>query len=325
MKTKSKLFIALGVFFALVVGFLIGISVDYPKVSNKDVAGTITKINNYRNSQIMKSDIQIKNELISDTTKLKTIQKILNYYYLSAVKMSADVQLTLKETNSIESFKANYKEQISKLENYEKFLSSARTDLLLAISACNKPDESDSQVLKELLNQANNVIAQMNYKNRIVLEFIDNLVAFTETNKKDVTQELRNAHDLLFLNELNAAILTADRALLKSMDKKVLLTDLHNLVLMDTESLKGLIATDVDKLGDEFNLDSDKLGFFGDNEKMDWNWVMDSEKLNMGFVPDSEKLNGVPFDAEKLYAPAQMDAEKLGVCDAEKLSALVNI
>lgn len=321
MKTKSKLFIVLGVFFALVVGFLIGLSVDYPKVGDNDVAGTITKIKNYRNSQLMKSDIQIQNELTSDTVRLKAVQKLLDFYYLSAVKMANDVQLSLKVTNSTESFKKNHQEQISKLENYEKFLASARIDLLLAISACNKPDKSDSQVLKELLNQANNVIAQMNYKNRIVLEFIDNLVAFVEKNNKEVTQELRNAHDLLLLNELNTALLTADKVLLKSMDKKVLLTDVKNMVLMDTESMLGLIALDAEKLGNEFNLDSEKLGTLAfDQEKMGFIVCLDADKLGMAF--DAEKLNMQALDAEKLNG-AFYDAEKLGVCDAEVLSLFI--
>jgi len=77
MKKKNKLLMVFGFIFAILVGFLIGISVDYPEVNNKSVSGTIGKINNYRNSQSSKSDITLQNELTSDTSKLISVSYLI--------------------------------------------------------------------------------------------------------------------------------------------------------------------------------------------------------------------------------------------------------
>ena len=318
MRKKSKLLITVGILIALSVGFLIGISVEYPKTNQNEVAGTITKIKNYRNSQNSKSDVQIQNDLVSDTVRLKSVKKTLNYYYLSAVKMANDVQFTLNAANSMEDFRKSHKEQIESLTNYDNYLSSARTDLLLAISVCEKPDGSDAQVFMELMNQAYNVIAQMSYKNRIVLEFIDNLSAFAKKNNSMLSEELMTAHDLLVLNEVNSALLTNDKTLLSSLDKKEFLSNVKNLKSYDNGKMSKLIIQDVESLGAV--LDSETLGYW-DSEKLG---VFDQEKLGQALLFDSEKLNW--FDSEKLsnwdsekLGQFMYDSEYLGFFDAEQL------
>lgn len=320
MKTKSKLLITMGILIALAVGFLTGLTVEYPKTDQNEVSGTITKIKNYRNSQNSKSDVQIQNELASDTVRLKSVKKTLNYYYLTAVKMANDIQFTLNAANSLEDFKNSQKEQIESLTNYEKYLSSARTDLLLAISVCEKPDESDAQIFMELMNQAYNVVAQMSYKNRIVLEFIDNLAAFAKKNNSLVSEELLTAHDLLVLNELNSALLTNDKSLLSSLDKKDFLSNVKNLKSYDNVKMNKLINQDVERLGNRLMdieklgmWDSEKLGLHLDQEKLGQALLYDSEKL--GRMLDTEKLNW--SDSEKLGFVN--DSEYLGILDAEQL------
>lgn len=321
MKKRSKLLITLGILIALAIGFLIGLSVEYPKANNDELSGTITKIKNYRNSQNSKSDIQIQNELVSDTARLKKVRKTLNYYYLTSVKMANDVQYAIKTANSIEDFKTSQKEQIESLTNYEKFLSSARTDLLLTISVCENPDKTDAQIFMELINQAYNVVAQMNYKNRIVLEFIDKLSEFAKKNNSAVSEELLTVHDLLVLNELNSALLTNDKTLLSSLDKKEFLSNVKNIKTYDNGKISKLIIQDVESLGavlDSETLgywDSEKLGVF-DQEKLGQALLFDSEKL--GRVLDAEKLNW--FDSEKLGVVN--DSEYLGFLDAEQLGSL---
>ena len=329
MKTKSKLFIALGVFFALAVGFFIGLSVEYPKVDNNDISGTITKIKNYRNSQSEKTDIQIQNELVSDTVKLKSVQKFLDYNYLTAVKMANDLQFAIKVTNSNDAFKASNKVQIENITNYEKYLSFARTDLLLAISTCQKPENVDPQLFKELLNQANNVIAQMNYKNRIVIDFIDNLAAFSEKNNKDISEELKKVHDVLVLNEINSALITSDKTLLNSFGKKSLLTNGENLVLMDAKNMSKIVSKDIENLGlvndsEKFGwLDKEKLQvLMWDNEKLEAG-ILDADKLDCLVALDVEKLGTFMInDQERMGQALLLDVNKLGSWDSEKLGLL---
>lgn len=310
----------MGILIALAVGFLIGVSVEYPKTNKNELAGTITKIKNYRNSKSNKTDIQIKNELASDTVRLKSVKKLLNFYYLTAVKMANDVHFTLNAANSTDDFKTSHNEQIECLKNYENYLSSARTDLLLAILACEKPDKSDTQVFMGSMNQAYNVIAQMSYKNKIVLEFIDELFAFAKKSNSLVSEELITAHDLLVLNELNSALLTKDKTLLSVLDKKGFLSNGENLKSFDKDKMGKLIIQDVEKLGAV--LDTEKLGFYNDQEKLGQALLFESEKLGVIICYDSEKL-GFPsvLDIEKLSAVN--DFEKLGVFDAEQLGGFV--
>lgn len=299
MKKNSKLLMALGVVLALFVGFLIGISVDYPDVDKSSVAGTIGKINNYRNSQSSKSDIKLQNELTSDTVKLKSVQKLLNFYYMTAVNMDMNVQYTIKEANAIEDFKTANQTRIENLTNYEKFLSSARTDLLLAISVCQKPEETDALLLKELLNQANNVIAQISYRNRTVLEFIDVLASYLEKNKTGQSKELMKARDILTLSEINLAVKTGDKQLLKNFDYKVFLSDKKVLANIGKNDLTNLVQQDMEKLG--VLRDLEKLGA-GDVERVGTIFT-DAEQLGTeNLANDAEQLGNATifFDAEQL-------------------------
>ncbi len=70
MKTSGKLLSAFGIVGGLIVGFIIGVSVDFPKVDSDKVSGTIGKVNNYRKTQGSITEIELQNELTSDTLKL---------------------------------------------------------------------------------------------------------------------------------------------------------------------------------------------------------------------------------------------------------------
>jgi len=314
MKNSGKLLIGFGVVTALIIGFLIGISVDYPLVNRDSVSGTISKINNYRKAQNATSDIQLKSELISDTSRLKSVQNLLNFYYFTAVKMSGDVKFALKEATAVSAFTAANQNQMTKMTSYDKFLTSARTDLLLAISVCRKPKETNPLLLNDLLNQANNVVAQMNFKNRTVLEFVDALASYIAVNKTGKFQELKKAHDLLMINEITSAVMLNDKLVLSSFDKKALFADGKNMQMINKQEMTKLMKQDMEVLG---MLDSEKLGSL----------INDSEKLG-SFYSDSEKLGSLINDSEKLGGIVSLinDSEKLGslINDSEKLGSLVN-
>jgi hypothetical protein len=325
MKTSGKLLSVFGIIAGLIVGFFIGISVEYPKVDNNMVSGTIGKVNNYRKAQSSITEIELKNELISDTVKLKAIQQYLNFYYLTAVKMSGDIQFVISEANAVEAFKTTNQRSITNLSSYAKFLSSARTDLLLAIAVSKEPAKTDPVMLKDILNQANNMIAQLNFKNKTVLEFIDLLALYINDNKTDNIEELKKAHDQLVLNEINSAIITHDKPIIKSFDKKELFSDVEKLTFFDRQSLDNLMKQDIEKLG---SWDVETLGIF-DTEKLG---VTDKEKLNLVndfeqlqvIMPDAERLGAGYTDTEKLGANFT-DAEKLGrIMDAEKLGRIMD-
>jgi len=326
MKTSTKLFIAFGFTFALMVGFLIGISINYPKVDESLASGTITKLNNYKKTLDTKSEIQIKNELISDTSKLKSLQNYLKFYYMTTAKMAGDIRFSLDEANAVESFKNLHKKEIENISGYEKTLSAARTDLLIALRACQNPDKTDPVMLKEFLNQANNVVAQLSFRNSTVLEFIDVLAAYINENKNDKLQGLRRAHDLLTYNEINSAVMTRNKPVLMSFNKKGYLSEVKNQKFVNDKALSAMIEQDLGKLvildKAVLNSDTEKLGLM-DSEKLGQE-LTDSEKLGASFT-DSEKLGIIYTDSEKLGFV--FDSEKLGIIytDSEKLGTIIFI
>jgi len=78
-KSKNLLFVP-GIVAALVVGFLVGLTVDFPKADDSAISGTIGKVDHYRNIQASEADIELRNELANDTPKLKQLQNYLNFY-----------------------------------------------------------------------------------------------------------------------------------------------------------------------------------------------------------------------------------------------------
>lgn len=323
MKNTTKLFIALGIVASLFIGFMIGISVEYPSLEKDTISGTIGKVKNYRKTKASETDIQLQNELVSDTTKQNLLVNYLNFYYLSAVKMNGDIEYSVTVAKAIEDFKSKNETQIASLAKYGAYLSYIRSDLLLAITACQNPMETDPVLLRNRLNQANNIIAQINYRKRVVLDFIGLIDSFVESDNSEEYEGLCEAHDLLILNELNSSIISRDKLTLKYLDKKVLHSNFKNTTWFDQQKLNGMVQQDIEKLG--VIMDSEKLGIIFDAEKL--GTIYDAEKLGLifdteklGVFSDTEKL-GIIFDAEKLGT--YMDSEKLGIFfDSEKLGII---
>ncbi len=361
MKKNSKLLIVAGMVFAMIIGYLIGILVDYPNVDKNSVAGTISKINNYRNSQLAPNEVELKNELVSDTAQLKKMRKFLSFHYYNVLKTQEEIKSALDIVNAESGFKAKNENVIKSLESYNKYLSSARTDLLLALSALTNPKETDPSALRDLINQTNNVIAQCNYRNRGVGEMIDALSEYVKGDKSGKTDELKRIHDILMLNQINVAVLTGNKSNLKDFENKPFLSDSEKLQIFDKESFNRLLINDMEKLSfmdleklgiedaeklgtlDKEKLgvtdaekieafDKEKLGFIitdaelqaSYSDKEDLGIYQDKDNLNLIYIHDKEKL-GLVNDKEKLNHVVIEDAEKFnsfGIYDSEALGSL---
>jgi hypothetical protein len=317
MKKTGNLFVVLGIIAALVVGFLIGISVDFPKLNNQTLSGTIGKVKNYRNTQVSEVDIQLKNELVTDTAKLKNLRSYFNFYYVGALKMSFDADMAVKEAVAVGPFQNANKTLIASMESYGKFLLSARSDLMLALSACSSVGDADPIQLRNALNQAQNVVAQINYRDRVVLDFVKALSSFIMLEKAGQYKGLEQAHDILVVNEIFTAAITKNKVVLKYLDKTTFFAkSRENHKGIDQQKLSMMIQQDMEKLGLENRLmDTEKLNST-DAEKLGGK---DSEQL--GFYQDASKLSSISADAERLGAVLTNDVEKLawGCGDAESL------
>ena len=317
MKSSVKLLFVFGIIFALIIGLFVGLSFKIGNINQTEISGTIAKVNNYRKAQIEATGTNISSQLLSDTLRLKNMQNYLRFHYATSAKMAGDIRFSIDEANADQGFKNKYSKEISDLVTYERSFAPARTDLLIALRACLNPGKTDPLLFGEFINQANNVIARMNFQNRIILDFVDILDSYLRENKTMHLNGLTRAHDLLLYNELYTGLKTRDKLVLKSFSKKGFLSVDKNQKLVDPKGLADLMKKDLEKLSlldAEIPAlkDGEKLGF-DDLEKIVWRMAGDAEKLGL---MDSEKLGA--FDSEKLGGTA--DSEKLGSeGDAEKL------
>jgi hypothetical protein len=283
MKSTGKLFVVFGIIFGLIIGFFIGIAFNLQKVDKSEVSGTIAKINNYKNIQEGEIQMDLKSELLSDTVKLQSMQKYFYYYYATTAKMEGDVRFAINEANAIIPFRNLYNFEITALATYCKSLSSARTDLLLALRGCLSPEKTDPLLFGELLNQANSSIARLNFRNRAVLNFMDILASYTLANKSLNLQGLNRARNLLTNNELNTAFHTSDKILMNASDQRQYLTDDKNREPIDSIGRISSVKHDLEKLAalDSVLVDrngSANPGMNNDREKLS-NYINDSERF----------------------------------------------
>ena len=324
MKKNNKLMMALAIVATFIVGFLAGLFIEYPKVNQDEISGTIGKVNNYRNTKATEADIELQNDLKNDKDMQQSITNYMTFYYSQSMEFGKTVAYVLEQAKEVAKFSTTHKSQIITLENYGKFLDETRKELLLSTLVCKTIDASSPQMIRNAISRANNIISQMNHRNGTLLSFIDELDAFILQNGRMTYPGLDRAHDLLVYNQIGSSLATKNKVLIKYFDKKKLYadnlditpTDVKAMVIRDLEALNAIIPADMEQLGLVY--DQEKLGL-KDNEKLGW-W--DNERLG-SFSNDVEVLSGIIFlDAEKLGGVEIADSEKLGtrLMDSEKLS-----
>ncbi|MFH0762183.1 MAG: hypothetical protein V2A67_11835 [Bacteroidota bacterium] len=320
MKKSSTLMIVAGVLVGLVIGFLVGISVDYPKVEDESLAGTISKVDKYRNAKVSEADIQLQNDLVADTATLKALKQYILYHYLDAIKMAGNIQTAVTQANGIEAFKTKNTRQIEGIAHYGTYLASSRSYFLAALATIQDPKATDPALIRNSLNQVNNLIAQKNYRSRVVVDFIDQSEIFIASNPSGDVEGLKQAHDLLALNMVNASLVTGDKVMQKFLGKKPLFTDFRKLSWYDPVRTMKQVQNDIEQMGVWY--ETEKLQFI-DAEKMG---AMDAEKMGagdaekMGYVHDAEKLGELVCDAGKLGIA---NVEQLSIFDTEKLGPFI--
>lgn len=352
---------ALFIFLSFIVGFIIGGQVNFPPANEAKIAGTIGKVNNYRNVKISENDLELRNELMSNEVLLTQYRKYLSFHYLNSTRQMDELRKALDAGRSTPEFAASFPSEIAALDRLQFYLEEARKDILIAISALQNIADTDQQNIGLLISNAGNVITQINYRGQEVIDYTVALAGFLKTHEQGQFPELKKAHDLLLLSQVKSAVISNDKPRLKYLDKRELLSSKPELLQLvgseaslmdqvnkDMESL-GLLVPDQERL--LVCLDMEKLGVFTDNEKL--NVAADNEKLNvenatvglmdleklgvvwdqekLGYLVDSEKLGLYVGDSEKLNL--NLNAEKLGLlddvgrlevfCNAEKLGVIV--
>lgn len=323
MKNKTKFIIAFGIILTFAVGFLTGITTEYPNPKNTEgLAGTIAKVKKYKNTKATEEDIKLRDELIKDSSKLEAVKQLITYQYTNSITRKELIDNALEVAKEDADFYANNSFNIDELEKYSEYLENSRMELLITIAALEKTKENNPVVTRNTLNQAMNIITQTKYRNISVLEFTEELNNYINNNSEAVSQELKDAFNNLAINEFRDALLTNNTTAAKSLAQYNVKPNKSSENLI--EETKLVANSDMEKLATvSGQFDSEKLGFYVDSETLNTGFT---DRLNVIMIIfDTEKF-GLFYDSDNLSA--FMADKTLGSStnpnwDAETLSLLV--
>ena len=250
-KNKSSIVLVLAVLVSLAAGFLVGILVDIPKTDNTQLAGTIGRVQNYKNVKVTEEDIELKNDLVSDTLILNAISTYFNYHYVAAVSQGEKIRYALDALDNQDAYREYAGLLLQEVSGYGTFLENARLDLLQAIAVVTNPAEVHPVMMRNTIVQANNVISQISYRKQSVLNLIDNLGSYLEKQDKEADATLASVHAVLSLEQVTNAMALNDKMVLKYFEKKKIFTEqIHGSL---GSELQGLIVEDAQRLGIDLN------------------------------------------------------------------------
>jgi len=338
MKTtnKSSIVLVLVVLVSLTAGFLVGILVDFPKTDNTQLAGTIGRVQNYKNVKVTEADLELKNDLVTDTLILKAISTYFNYYYVSAVSQEEKIRYALDALENQDAYKEYAGLLLQQVARYATFLENARLDLLQAIAVVTNPAEVHPVMMRNTIVQANNVISQISYRKQSVLDLTDNLGSYLATQGKDTDATLASVHTVLTMEQITNALALNDKVVLKYFEKKKIFTeqiqgsfasDLQGIIVEDAQKL-GIALYDIDPMG-IIILNSENIGnhFLLDNPGL--NSMLDNMS-ELGYIGtaafESSQEMGVFLNMDDLSLNVVMDTQQLEFfADSENLGMINSI
>lgn len=304
MKTSKSVVALIGVLIGFVAGLIIGLFLTNPGMSLMEAAGTIGKVDKYRNVRITEEDIELRNELLATESVKESYKNYLLFEYFSNVKMVDDVQFSLQSIDKVPAFRSSCAQTISQMDEYATFLDNARLKILEAVGVIEGLNPGDKIAIRQVLGKAGNALAQTTYRNTVLFDYIDAVELFISENNEADYPDLIKSHDLLFNNLLASCLINDNRPMLKHLAEKDLLSTGEDLS-MNREALLVIIPSDMEKLS--FIIpDTEKLGI-----------CLDSEKLSVCLAVEQ-----LPFSWDMEQLAAAQDSERLGVFDREQLGTI---
>ncbi|MDD2825146.1 MAG: hypothetical protein PHR05_08130 [Bacteroidales bacterium] len=351
MKKKNRSLLILTIAVSLVVGFLTGMLVDFPKTDNTQLSGTIGRVQNYKNVKVTEKDIELKNDLVSDTVMLKALSAWFNYYYVSAVSQGDKIRYALDQIQPLETYKEYAGVVLSDVAGYRTFLENTRTNLLLAVAMVRDPAEIHPVLLRNTIVEANNVISRMSHRKQSVLDLIDNMGSYLEAQGSDPDGTLAGLHTVLTMDQLANAMALNDKMVIRYFQKKKLFTDeiqgsfglnlkeivvedlsrlnaindqsaLNLLIILDQDNIgSSQIVSDAALIGQQFLLNETALQFYCSNMSelgyinKSSSTLENMQDLALGgvmFIMDATGELGGFFNMENLKGTGSFDKANLG-------------
>ncbi len=205
MKNSGKILTVAAIAISFAAGLLIGISINNQSPKESNLAGTISKANNHFNIKVEDNDTQLRSELLANEKLLKNYQQTFAYHYSTSVKLCKDIDFAIAASENTSPFSEQYSTVIENLKNYRQNLEKSKEDLLLAVNSLQNLSEAQENNLTVVLNDANNALALVKYKQPEVLAFVESVEKFILANNPYLFPDLISAHDLLSVNQLIVA------------------------------------------------------------------------------------------------------------------------
>ena len=308
MKSKRIITIVISLVIGFCVGLISGLSLTNPGLSLREAAGTIGRVDQYRNVRITQQDIELRNELAEDMERRDAFISYLAYEYARNVRTVENVGIAVRSGEAVGGFRTANLQTMEQLNQYVEFLDNVRLRILEAMGTLQDLGERDRVAVHSVLKDAGNALAQNSLREGVLFDFLLGVERFFKTASPGQYPELASAHDWIFASLVSDNLVKGNRPALEHLLAKRPLGE---------EDLLG--AWDAERLRSQLLADNEKLGFF-DAEKLGRLPILDSEQLGRLPILDSEQL-GILFDAEQLGL--FYDAEQLGILfDMEKLGVI---
>ncbi|MDA3927697.1 MAG: hypothetical protein PF541_01975 [Prolixibacteraceae bacterium] len=297
MKKSTNLFIALAIVIGLIIGFLVGISVDFPDPQSAELSGTIGRINNYSNVSLSDEDIQLRDDLLNDIERQEAYANYYSFHYGAAAELTAALEVAVKASENLSDFKNINQAIINNLKRYQQSIGQSRKELLLALNVLQSADKVDPSDFGEILNNANIAIAQMNYNDETIVNFIDEAGNYLTGKSGSKIVLLSKAYNHLLLLQATKAIACNNKPKMKYLDKKELFAL--------SEELSFRLSQE--KLNDIVSIDQVSLKYVMSNEMLEIVKINSEEILKAISIGNAEQLKfmsngslGSTIDIEKL-------------------------
>ena len=290
MKKNKVKFIILGLLVGLIAGMMAGLALMNPGMSVWEAAGTIGRVDQYRNVRVTEADIELRNELLADENMHEAYRNYLAYEYAANIKMGDDLRFAVSAGREHDAFRTNSTRTLDQMAYYAIFLDNARLRILEAIGTLSDLSDRDRVAIHTVLNSAGSAIAQTQFRNGVVFDFMTDVESFFKTNPKTEFPQLALAHDKLFANMLMHNIVNDNRPVLEHLLAKELMDENGELAKLDMAALRSIVIKDSEHLK--------QIAFM--NEEIMNSFVRDIGELNSTYTLDFEQLKNAMADIDRI-------------------------
>jgi hypothetical protein len=318
MKKFTLLQLVLAVAAGLVIGLFIGMAVNGYGTSEGNLAGSIGKVDRYRNVQVTEDDILLRNELAEDTVKRNQYEKYLMYYYYQSLKTTSDVDKVIVKTQEVPEFTEINLHYIDALTKASASIEKARLDILGALNLITHLKDNQEVPVIDHLNKANNGIARIRSYDELLLDYMNTIEFYIQAHPSKDFPALRDAHDILTLNVSLSAVMTQNKPVLNYLDKKKLLNE--------KDGVKELIGSNVNLSNTYQNQAIEDIQTLSNTLSAgnNLNVTLDIENLQSFVLDGIENLNNIHNSVEQLNSDNFSSNETLNLNDLGNNEQLQN-